>query len=277
MKNNVYYREEAKSLQRQIEDSRFFLSHHKPSLGFWGECLLRGFLRANLPGKVKVGQGFVLLDEKTKSTIQNLYNLIHEKVEGIERIFSDVISPQCDIIVYKGEPLKTFGEVIIVNSKDVIAVIEVKCSIGRNQFKTTIDNFKKLNNIGVKNKYLFIYNSCSLKSIYSYFYPKRAKDGVFIAVDFEPLYDHGDEACLPKAIVGVDKKYCLCQDYVISDRDQLGYVSYKLKDDTEELSCLQLFLSHLFCDIDYSVNGGEEFKMNFDSMLYEFSFGLYDL
>lgn len=47
--NIEYYRSKAKCLLTQINDGREFLSHHKPSLGFWGEHLLRGFLRENLP------------------------------------------------------------------------------------------------------------------------------------------------------------------------------------------------------------------------------------
>lgn len=38
-----YYRSKAECLLTQINDGREFLSHHKPSLGFWGEHLLRGF------------------------------------------------------------------------------------------------------------------------------------------------------------------------------------------------------------------------------------------
>lgn len=38
-----YYRLKAECLLTQINDGREFLSHHKPSLGFWGEHLLRGF------------------------------------------------------------------------------------------------------------------------------------------------------------------------------------------------------------------------------------------
>lgn len=41
--NIEYYRSKAKCLLTQINDGREFLSHHKPSLGFWGEHLLRGF------------------------------------------------------------------------------------------------------------------------------------------------------------------------------------------------------------------------------------------
>lgn len=206
-----------------------------------------------------------------------MYYLINEKVEGIEHVFSDSISPQCDIIIFTGKPEKTFGEIVIVNSKDVIAVIEVKCSIDRKKFENTLVNFRKLARMGVKNKYLFIFNSCSLRSIHSYFYPQNAKDEVAIAQIFNPLYDHGDEIWLPNAVVGVNKNYCLCQNYVISDRDQFGYTFYRLKNDAENISCLQLFLSHLFCNIDSMCKGENSFDIDFNSMIEEYSFGLYQL
>ena len=96
-----YYRLKAECLLTQINDGREFLSHHKPSLGFWGEHLLRGFLRENLPNDVKVTQGFVTLDEDFDSIRQKLFYLIHKKEDNVERVFSDPISPQCDIILYR--------------------------------------------------------------------------------------------------------------------------------------------------------------------------------
>lgn len=41
--DNDIFRLKAVSLLRQIEEAKEFLSYHKPSLGFWGEHLLRGF------------------------------------------------------------------------------------------------------------------------------------------------------------------------------------------------------------------------------------------
>lgn len=82
-----YYRSKAECLLTQINDGREFLSHHKPSLGFWGEHLLRGFLRENLPNDVKVTQGFVTLDEDFDSIRQKLYYLIHKKEDNVERVF----------------------------------------------------------------------------------------------------------------------------------------------------------------------------------------------
>ena len=44
-----YYRLKAECLLTQINDGREFLSHHKPSLGFWGEHLLRDDVRGADP------------------------------------------------------------------------------------------------------------------------------------------------------------------------------------------------------------------------------------
>lgn len=217
-----YYRSKAECLLTQINDGREFLSHHKPSLGFWGEHLLRGFLRENLPNDVKVTQGFVSLDKDFDSIRQKLYFLTNKKENDAEYVFSDSISSQCDIILYRNNVVKSFGEIDIVNAKDVVCVIEVKCSIGRKSFDRTNEVFKRLQLMGVDKKYLFIYNSPLLDTLKSYFLPKQSaeKQDAFVVIDgTNMIYDHGIEAYLPSAIIGVNQNYILCQDYVIDGRD----------------------------------------------------------
>ena len=276
-----YYRSKAECLLTQINDGREFLSHHKPSLGFWGEHLLRGFLRENLPNDVKVTQGFVTLDEDFDSIRQKLYYLIHKKEDNVERVFSDSISPQCDIILYRNNVVKSFGEIDIVNAKDVVCVIEVKCSIGRKSFERTNEVFKSLQLMGVDKKYLFIYNSPLLDTLKSYFLPKQSaeKQDAFVVIDgTNMIYDHGIEAYLPSAIIGVNQNYILCQDYVIDGRDQFGYIAYRLTKEKTSLSCLQLFLSSLYQNIEEGkVVSKKPFNMDFDDMICDYSFGLYDL
>ena len=276
-----YYRSKAECLLTQINDGREFLSHHKPSLGFWGEHLLRGFLRENLPNDVKVTQGFVTLDEDFDSIRQKLYYLIHKKEDNVEYVFSDSISPQCDIILYRNNVVKSFGEIDIVNAKDVVCVIEVKCSIGRKSFDRTNEVFKRLQLMGVDKKYLFIYNSPLLDTLKSYFLPKQSaeKQDAFVVIDgTNMIYDHGIEAYLPSAIIGVNQNYILCQDYVIDGRDQFGYIAYRLTKEKTSLSCLQLFLSSLYQNIEEGkVVSKKPFNMDFDDMICDYSFGLYDL
>ena len=279
--NIEYYRSKAECLLTQINDGREFLSHHKPSLGFWGEHLLRGFLRENLPNDVKVTQGFVTLDEDFDSIRQTLYFLTNKKEDDTEYVFSDSISPQCDIILYRNNVVKSFGEIDIVNAKDVVCVIEVKCSIGRKSFERTNEVFKSLQLIGVDKKYLFIYNSPLLGTLKSYFFSKQSaekQDDFVVIDDTNMIYDHGIEAYLPSAIIGVNQNYILCQDYVVDGRDQFGYIAYRLTKEKASLSCLQLFLSSLYQNIEEGeVASNKPFNMEFDGMTSDYSFGLYDL
>lgn len=274
-----YYRSKAECLLTQINDGREFLSHHKPTLGFWGEHLLRGFLRENLPNDVKVTQGFVTLDEDFDSIRQKLYYLIHKKEDNVEHVFSDSISPQCDIILYRNNVIKSFGEIDIVNAKDVVCVIEVKCSVNRKGFKDVLSNFKRLSAMGIQNKYIFIYNVPKYDTLKSYFYPKQDKmnDEVIVDDGANALYDYGDEAYLPSAIIGVNRDYLLCQDLIIGEPDKYGYVAYRLTKEKANLSCLQLFLSSLFQIIEEEDDISKKpFEMNFDDMICEYSFGLYN-
>ena len=279
--NIEYYRSKAECLLTQINDGRELLSHHKPSLGFWGEHLLRGFLRENLPNDVKVTQGFVTLDEDFDSIRQKLYFLTNKKEDDTEYVFSDSISPQCDIILYRNNVVKSFGEIDIVNAKDVVCVIEVKCSIGRKSFERTNEVFKSLQLIGVDKKYLFIYNSPLLGTLKSYFFSKQSaekQDDFVVIDDTNMIYDHGIEAYLPSAIIGVNQNYILCQDYVVDGRDQFGYIAYRLTKEKASLSCLQLFLSSLYQNIEEGeVASNKPFNMEFDGMTSDYSFGLYDL
>lgn len=275
-----YYRSKAECLLTQINDGRNFLSHHKPSLGFWGEYLLRGFLRENLPHDIKVTQGFITLDEDFDAIRKKIYYFLNKKEDGIEYVSPASISPQCDIILYRNKVVKSFGEVDIVNAKDVMGVIEVKNSIGRKGFERTNKVFEKLQLMGVNNKYLFIYNSPSLETLKSYFFPKQNKENDVIIVDdgTMALYDHGDEAYLPSIIIGVNRNYALCQDYVIEKRDQFGYVTYRLTKENASLSCLQLFLSFLYQNIEgENIVTKKPFEMKFDGMACDYRFGLYDL
>ena len=277
--DNDIFRLKAVSLLRQIEEAKQFLSHHKPSLGFWGEHLFRGFLREYLPNDVKVTQGFVTLDEDFDSIRQKLYYLIHKKEDNVERVFSNSISPQCDIILYRNNVVKTFGEIDIVNAKDVVCVIEVKCSINRKGFEDVQSNFKRLSAMGIQNKYIFIYNAPKYDTLKSYFYPKQDKmnDEVIVDDGANALYDHGDEIYLPSAIIGVNRDYLLCQDFIVGEPDKFGYVAYRLTKEKANLSCLQLFLSSLFQVIEGEDDISKKpFEMDFDDMIFDYSFGLYN-
>ena len=209
-----------------------------------------------------------------------LYFLTNKKEDDVEYVFSDSISPQCDIILYRNNVVKSFGEIDIVNAKDVVCVIEVKCSINRKGFKDVLSNFKRLSAMGIQNKYIFIYNAPKYDTLMSYFYPKQDKmnDEVIVDDGANALYDHGDEAYLPLAIIGLNQDYALCQDYIIGERDLFGYIAYRLTKENASLSCLQLFLSFLYQNIEgKKIVAKKPFEMKFDGMACDYRFGLYDL
>ena len=166
-----------------------------------------------------------------------------------------------------------------MNAKDVVCVIEVKCSINRKGFKDVLSNFKRLSAMGIQNKYIFIYNAPNYDTLKSYFYPKQDKMNDEVVVDdgANALYDHGDETYLPSAIIGVNRDYLLCQDFIVGEPDKLGYVAYRLTKEKANLSCLKLFLSSLFQVIEGEDDISKKpFEMDFDDMIFDYSFGLYN-
>ena len=78
--NNESYRENAENLYTEISLARKVLSIHKPSIGYWGELVLRNFLRNHLSPNVKVTSGFIFHKDNVNS--------------------EEVKSHQCDIIIY---------------------------------------------------------------------------------------------------------------------------------------------------------------------------------
>ena len=125
--------------------------------------------------------------------------------------------------------------------------------------------------MGVDKKYLFIYNSPLLGTLKSYFFPKQSaekQDDFVVIDDTNMIYDHGIEAYLPSGIIGVNQNYILCQDYVVDGRDQFGYIAYRLTKEKASLSCLQLFLSSLYQNIEEGeVVSKKPFNMEFDGIL----------
>lgn len=113
--NNEEYRIKAQILFDNLLKAHEFLKQHKPSLGNFGEYILRDFLKAVLPDNIGVTQGFV---------------------QGR----NGSLSSQCDIIIYKGidDIIKSFGDVHIISSKNVLSTIEVKTRIQRKTFESSL-------------------------------------------------------------------------------------------------------------------------------------------
>lgn len=259
---NDFYRSHAEKLEKQIQNGMLYLSQHKPSIGSWGEYVLQDFLQQYLSSDFKVTSGFIMHKDK--------------------------MSHQCDIIIYnpsKNEPIATFGYIEIIPSDSVCAVIEVKTSIRHNTFQKTLKDFEILGQMGVQNKYLFIYSSVLPKTIETYFYDRNGNsdDIKVVTIDAHPKYDNGDFQYLPTAIVSIRRNYILCQDLVAKNRDMYGYTAYRYTypndNKVRSVSSIQLFLGMIMEDC--SVNNDKSkiddaHELAFDALQIIYDFGLWD-
>lgn len=263
---NFFYELKARELAIQLERAKLFFKKHKPSYGFSGESILRDFLSNNLPNRYKVSQGFVQ-NEKLK------------------------ISPQCDIIIYDYNnyaPLAKFGEIEVIPSIAVLATIEVKTSVDRKSFYKVLRNIAHLEDIGINNNFLFVYNSAGPKYMENFFYYNNDNNCL--------TFDYG--CFLPRGIVSLNKNYYYQFGHVIQTtngipdefvneygdegRDMMGYIAWQLIYKNNELdrysyvSALQLFLSDLYSCINIP---NKEYLYEFDSvadMSIKHQFGLWD-
>lgn len=255
--NNDEYRIKARILFGNLLESYEFLKQHKPSLGNFGEHILRDFLNTILPNEIGVTQGFV---------------------QGMDGVFSS----QCDIIIYKKTSdaiVKTFGDIHIISSKDVLSTIEVKTRIQSKTFRSSIKAFEELANMGCCKNYIFVYNTISPQALCSYFYPPIIDVGG-LGNKGDGMYDHGDLYRLPVAICNLQSNYYLCQDYVINERDEFGYTAYQLKDDNGEISCLQMFIGEIINSChsnDKSTDKEVPANISFDDLSILYSKGLWQL
>lgn len=254
--NNDEYRVKARILFGNLLESYEFLKQHKPSLGNFVEHILRDFLNTILPHDIGVTQGFV---------------------QGMDGVFSS----QCDIIIYKKATdaiVKTFGDIHIISSKDVLSTIEVKTRIQRKTFRSSVKAFKKLANMGCCNNYIFVYNAISPQALCSYFHPTII-DAEDLSIKGNGMYDHGDQYRLPVAICNLQSNYYLRQDYDINERDEYGYIAYQLKDDVSEISCLQMFIGNVLnlCISDSTDENQVSGDINFKDLSILYSHGLWQL
>jgi len=253
--SNEDYRIKAETLFDNLSGAYRFLKKHKPSIGSFGEHILRDFFKMMLPKDIDVTQGFVLGND-------------------------DELSTQCDIIIYRKNAdaiVKSFGDIHVIQNTFVLSIIEVKTRVQRKTFESTLKAFNKLAKIGCCNNYMFIYNTISPSTLCSYFYPTN-KNTENNAIEYNVIYDHGDQSYLPIAICNLRSNYCLCQDYVINEYDMFGYVAYQLKDDVKEISCLQMFLGAVFNSFLPSISKTYEEESNnisFTDLKVLYSHGLW--
>lgn len=120
------YRKEAERLISNMESAKQLLNIHRPSIGYVGESLLRRTLNRLLPHNVGICQGFICATKNGNK---------------------DRLSKQCDIIIYQknnSSILYSCRDLKVVKAESVIAVIEVKSSINKKTFFTTLEAFQKL-------------------------------------------------------------------------------------------------------------------------------------
>lgn len=157
IRRNEFYRLKAKELKNALDQAHAFIKDHNLSRGLIAESVLRDFLRSTLPEIAKVSQGFI------------------EK--------KGILSHQCDIIIYDRihyAPLYSYGEIEIIPSQAVYAVIEVKSNIDARRFGKVLHDFELLRRLRCSEKFLFMYNGCQISTLKDYFYspyiPKYGKE-----------------------------------------------------------------------------------------------------
>ena len=113
------YRKEARTMLSKVNKARTLFCNHMPSIGYVGEQILLQSLKRILPKEYDICQGFV-----QSSDFQ--------------------LSSQCDIIIYRkgvGAIHYSFKDLKVIDYSSVIAVIEVKSSVNKKSFFTTLDAF----------------------------------------------------------------------------------------------------------------------------------------
>lgn len=224
------YRQQAKVFLRRMTEAKLFFDKHKPSIGFVGEYLLRKSLYSLMPQSYGICQGFVT--------------------------YRGEISRQCDIIIYrKGKKSihKTYGELKIVNSENVVAVIEVKSSITKETYLSTLKAFEQLNALRVTNCFLFVYGQITRKKLsnwlFSYKHPNTGTEQYCVTDSY--LYDWSDMEWLPNSVLALESnKYFKIDHITLDNSDWVGYTALNIKDSNNaHISCLQEFFSAIVMSI----------------------------
>lgn len=243
------YRYQAAIFLRRITEARQLFDKHKPSIGFVGEYLLRKTLHAMISQSYGICQGFVT--------------------------YKGEISRQCDIIIYKKEKksiTKSYGELKIVNAESVVSVIEVKSSISKESFSSTLKAFKQLYALRVTNCFLFVYGKLTRRKLNNwlsaYKYPHTGTKQYFFTDSY--LYDWSDIEWLPHSVLALESNRYFKLSHISADNgDWAGYTALKLKDSKDAcLSCIQECFSDIamsICDStismeveDFSIEDGIE-------------------
>lgn len=218
-----YFDHVAQQLHSRIQQAKVFITKHNATTGALAEAVLREFLQEHLPRGVSVEEGFII-DAKGG------------------------LSKQCDIIIYDSHhyaPFYRAGQVVVLPAEAVIAVIEVKTSITRPRFHDVIKYFASFKRIeGDFRTYLFLYDAPEIQLISRWFQSYR-HTGQYQA------FDHDTFQLLPDEIVGLDHSYLLFRDYVVTDTDCLGYLSFFFEDlEGSAINALELFFLSIYDQVE---------------------------
>jgi hypothetical protein len=251
-----YFESIAKNLLDELNVIKDLVKKHNPTIGTVTEEILRKFLKKHLPDSINVGQGFI-------------------------RNNKGETSKQCDILIYHSDfnnPFYKLDDLVVIPAESVIAIIEVKTTINSAIFHDAIDYFNQVLKVCYKPAYLFIYNSADIPAIASYFNTYEHKDG-------RSQFDHDTFQLLPVEITGINSSYHLKQDYVVGDRDEMGYSSFVFINEAgTEINALQHFYMSIYDRVanqnesNSPINspvGGDAYQRK--SFKAYWAFGLFDM
>ena len=238
-----YFREQAIYLSKKIAKAHKLLNNlHHASLGYVGEELMRSFLK-----KIFKNQGLSV-------------------VQGFIQKEND-LSKQCDIIIIdnsiKNAIKYRVGNLFVVSSNSVRAVIEVKTSIQIKTWHTTLDEIKILNAWGIHNFFLFVYGQFSIRTLKTFLYGTSILSND-IVVDVDSKYDHGCEYLLPRCICSLDSNATHTLSYIDGGRDSIGYLSVKAFDNNnQQIASLHEFISEIWQSV---------YEYNEDSLIPNYAY-----
>lgn len=253
--NEEKYRHEAQRMLLQIECARKEMGFHKPSIGYVGEHILLNALGKVLPKGFGICQGFLMRFDDNRQML---------------------LSNQCDIIIYrkgrKGNAVyKSFGDIKIVNVLSAVIVIEVKSSISKQSFHTSMKAFEKMGKMGRINAFLFVFNCFSRRCLDNWLSSYRpSSNSLESVVDY--IYDWSDLEWLPNSIISLKSESIYSLDYApLENGDAIAYLSFSTADGcNKKISCLQEMFSIILNKLDNNQIETDQQRYSFDKGVFLF-------
>ena len=223
-----YFRLVSEELFIKLSQVKTFIKKHNPTIGILTEEILRAFLQDYIPKGVSVEQGFILNK-------------------------NGMLSKQCDVIIYDSQlyaPFYRINDIVVVPAESVISIVEIKTTVTKQIFHKVINYFKSFTDIlePGTGKHLFIYNAPTVSYLNEYFNNFK-HTGDYNCFDHDTFYE------LPDTITGINSSYHLRKDYVVFDRDMMGYMSYNYETEKNiDVSSLELFFSNVYNEVETYLN-----------------------